>query len=79
MTWLKAVLAKRSTDDGLMRVEDDVAIGTEYEVDPATIREATFFNTEVGVSHVKRIVMARGGKTGTAGIMALDLLEVRDA
>jgi len=40
----KAFLIKKSTDDGLFHMKDNIELGTEYSVDIDSIQSAEFYN-----------------------------------
>jgi len=40
----RAVLIKRTTEDGLVEIQDDVELGREYIIDDSTIRMAAGYN-----------------------------------
>lgn len=71
MSWVKARLVKRASDDGFVEVEDDVELGREYEVDPATQRVVQLRHIPSGTIHTKEVVDARGG-----GLHFVELLDL---
>ena len=52
----KGVLIKRTTDDGLVEIQDEVEIGRTYLVDDSTVRMAAGFNHVVKKKWVRLIV-----------------------
>jgi len=52
----KGVLIKRTTDDGLVEIQDAVELGREYLIDDNTIRMAAGFNHVVKKKWVRLIV-----------------------
>jgi len=52
----RAVLIKRTTDDGLVEIKDNVKIGKVYQVDDNTIRAAAGLNFEQNKIWIRLIV-----------------------
>ena len=52
----RAVLIKRTTDDGLVEIKDHIALGKVYQVEENTIRMAVGLNTEHNKPWLRLIV-----------------------
>ena len=74
MRIVKAKLIKRTTDDGLFEIEDDIPIGKQYLVDLDSMEKCFGRNTVKGVNWEKVIIYDVFG-----GWMPTELLEFMEA
>lgn len=56
--FVTAKLVKRTTDDGLVEVKDDVPLGREYQVDLDSIEILTLINKLKNKEHTKEVIWA---------------------
>lgn len=67
----RAVLIKRSTDDGLIEVEDRVPLGRVYQVRLETLRQGRGFNLKHGKFWQHTII-----SDVTGGWLPIEILEI---
>lgn len=71
----RAHLVKRSTDDGLFEVKDEIVLGKVYFVDLRSIRTVALYNLPKRQFHAKEVItILEHGEP--AGFIATELLRI---
>lgn len=62
-----ATLVRHGGSDGLITMRDDVPLGTQYRVDPASVRDIRAVHLPTGIQHTVRAVQDVEARVCTSG------------